>query len=376
MTRKIKRGGKVWINVYPDKPFTKKPAETRMGSGKGNPEGWVAVVKPGRVMFELAGVPSSSPARRCASPAASCPVKTKFVLREDGFTDEGATTCATSPTTRLRRAHRDRASRPLRPAHAARHRRAGEHRPPGGRKRDLARALTVAAPAGSRLQRRPHDFLKRLSMADEKTPETEAAASATRRSSRSPPRRARANLDGRHVRGGSGGGGLRPPPRPPRGAAGGPGAQGAPRRASAPRRPPARRRTQDARGAQRRAAAPRAQGQAAPHLPRAREDEGAPRPQGPADAERRRRARARPRPREGAPGHRRLRQGRQDDHRARRRHPPPPALRQKIIRTSTKLHAHDERNDAGTGDIVRVIECRPMSRTKRWRLTDVLEKAK
>src|SRR5207237_80323 len=57
MTRKIKRGGKVWINVYPDKPFTKKPAETRMGSGKGSPEGWVAVVKPGRVMFELAGVP-------------------------------------------------------------------------------------------------------------------------------------------------------------------------------------------------------------------------------------------------------------------------------------------------------------------------------
>ncbi len=57
MTRKIKRGGKVWINVYPDKPFTKKPAETRMGSGKGSPEGWVSVVKPGRVMFELAGVP-------------------------------------------------------------------------------------------------------------------------------------------------------------------------------------------------------------------------------------------------------------------------------------------------------------------------------
>jgi large subunit ribosomal protein L16 len=66
MTRKIKRGGKVWINVYPDKPFTKKPAETRMGSGKGNPEGWVAVVKPGRVMFELAGVDEQEPeASRC-----------------------------------------------------------------------------------------------------------------------------------------------------------------------------------------------------------------------------------------------------------------------------------------------------------------------
>ena len=57
MTRKIKRGGKVWINVFPDKPMTQKPAETRMGSGKGSPEHWVAVVKPGRVMFELAGVP-------------------------------------------------------------------------------------------------------------------------------------------------------------------------------------------------------------------------------------------------------------------------------------------------------------------------------
>ena len=60
MTRKIKRGGKVWINVFPDKPFTKKPAETRMGKGKGSPEGWVAVVKPGRVMFELAGVPGAA----------------------------------------------------------------------------------------------------------------------------------------------------------------------------------------------------------------------------------------------------------------------------------------------------------------------------
>ena len=71
MTRKIKRGGKVWINVFPDKPVTQKPAETRMGSGKGSPEGWVAVVKPGRVMFELSGVPRSWPARPCAWPATS-----------------------------------------------------------------------------------------------------------------------------------------------------------------------------------------------------------------------------------------------------------------------------------------------------------------
>ena len=83
MTRHIKRGGKVWINVFPDKPVTKKPAETRMGSGKGSPEGWVAVVKPGRVMFELAGVsePLAREAIRLA--AHKLPVKSKFVLRED-----------------------------------------------------------------------------------------------------------------------------------------------------------------------------------------------------------------------------------------------------------------------------------------------------
>src|SRR6187431_3055372 len=82
MTRYIKRGGKVWINVFPDKPVTQKPAETRMGSGKGSPEHWVAVIKPGRVMFELAGV--SEPLAREAMRLAGMklPVKTKFVKRE------------------------------------------------------------------------------------------------------------------------------------------------------------------------------------------------------------------------------------------------------------------------------------------------------
>ena len=84
MTRKIKRGGKVWINVFPDKAFTKKPAETRMGSGKGNPEGWVAVVKPGRVMFELSGVPEPLAREAMRLAGHKLPVKTKFVLREDG----------------------------------------------------------------------------------------------------------------------------------------------------------------------------------------------------------------------------------------------------------------------------------------------------
>jgi large subunit ribosomal protein L16 len=82
MTRKIKRGGKVWINVFPDKSVTQKPAETRMGSGKGSPEHWVAVVKPGRVMFELAGVsePLAKEALRLAGQ--KLPVKTKIVKRE------------------------------------------------------------------------------------------------------------------------------------------------------------------------------------------------------------------------------------------------------------------------------------------------------
>jgi large subunit ribosomal protein L16 len=82
MTRKIKRGGKVWINLFPDKPVTKKPAETRMGKGKGSPEGWVAVVKPGRIMFELAGVPEplAKEALRLAGNKLS--IKTKVVKRE------------------------------------------------------------------------------------------------------------------------------------------------------------------------------------------------------------------------------------------------------------------------------------------------------
>mgnify|MGYP006357330059 FL=1 len=82
MTRKMKRGGKVWINVFPDKPVTKKPAETRMGKGKGNPEGWVAVVKPGRVMFEVSGVPEELAREAMRVAGHKLPIKTKFVARE------------------------------------------------------------------------------------------------------------------------------------------------------------------------------------------------------------------------------------------------------------------------------------------------------
>ncbi len=83
MTRFTKRGGKVWIKIFPDKPITKKPAETRMGSGKGNPEYWVAVVKPGRVMFEMAGIPEETAKEALRLAMHKLPIKTKFVTREN-----------------------------------------------------------------------------------------------------------------------------------------------------------------------------------------------------------------------------------------------------------------------------------------------------
>jgi large subunit ribosomal protein L16 len=83
MTRRIKRGGKVWITIFPHLPVTKKPAETRMGSGKGSPEGWVATVKPGRIMFELAGVPEPLARDAMRLAANKLPIRCKFVTRED-----------------------------------------------------------------------------------------------------------------------------------------------------------------------------------------------------------------------------------------------------------------------------------------------------
>jgi large subunit ribosomal protein L16 len=90
LTRYIKRGGKVWVKVFPDKPVTAKPAETRMGSGKGAPEKWVAVVKPGRIMFELAGVPEDVAKEAMRLASHKLPIKTKFVKRDetDGESNE------------------------------------------------------------------------------------------------------------------------------------------------------------------------------------------------------------------------------------------------------------------------------------------------
>jgi large subunit ribosomal protein L16 len=83
MTREMKRGGKIWIRIFPDKPITKKPAETRMGKGKGNPEAWVAVVKPGRVLFEAEGIPVDVAQRAFQLAAAKLPVNTRFISREE-----------------------------------------------------------------------------------------------------------------------------------------------------------------------------------------------------------------------------------------------------------------------------------------------------
>ncbi|HPP31496.1 MAG TPA: 50S ribosomal protein L16 [Soehngenia sp.] len=83
MTRYVKRGGNIWIKIFPDKPVTEKPAETRMGSGKGSPEYWVAVVKPGRILFEMGGVSEEDAREAMRLAAHKLPIKTKFVTRED-----------------------------------------------------------------------------------------------------------------------------------------------------------------------------------------------------------------------------------------------------------------------------------------------------
>ena len=85
MTRSIKRGGSVWIRIFPNKPITKKPAETRMGKGKGAPEGWVAVIKPGRILFEMEGVPKDVAEEAMRLAAQKLPTRTKFISRDELF---------------------------------------------------------------------------------------------------------------------------------------------------------------------------------------------------------------------------------------------------------------------------------------------------
>ena len=141
MTRKIKRGGKVWINVFPDKPFTKKPAETRMGSGKGNPEGWVAVVKPGRVMFELAGVPEDLAREAMRLAGHKLPVQDQVRDARGASADEGRQGTARPQRRRAGRAHQRRPARSS-SACASSTRPASWRTPPGcaAAKRDARRA--------------------------------------------------------------------------------------------------------------------------------------------------------------------------------------------------------------------------------------------
>jgi len=91
MTRYVKRGGKIWIKIFPDKPVTKKPAETRMGKGKGSPEYWVAVVKPGRVMFEMSGVPEDEAREAMRLAIHKLPIKCRFIMKEEQGEKEGET---------------------------------------------------------------------------------------------------------------------------------------------------------------------------------------------------------------------------------------------------------------------------------------------
>ncbi|HIK56635.1 MAG TPA: 50S ribosomal protein L16 [Synechococcales cyanobacterium M55_K2018_004] len=99
MTRYIRRGGKIWIRIFPDKPVTMRPAETRMGSGKGNPEFWVAVVKPGRILFEIAGVSEEIAREAMRLAAYKLPIKTKFLVREREMVAAAAAPTATVETT-------------------------------------------------------------------------------------------------------------------------------------------------------------------------------------------------------------------------------------------------------------------------------------
>jgi large subunit ribosomal protein L16 len=94
MTRHVRRGGQIWIRVFPDKSFTKKPAETRMGSGKGSPEGWVAVIKPGRVLFEMSGVTPEVAKEAMRLAAHKLPIRTRFVMKDEAGTEVAATSQA------------------------------------------------------------------------------------------------------------------------------------------------------------------------------------------------------------------------------------------------------------------------------------------
>ena len=186
MTRKIKRGGKVWINIFPDKPITTKPAETRMGSGKGNPEGWVAVVKPGRVMFELAGVPEDLAKDAMRLAGHKLPIRTKFVRREGAEAVVKASEAHNLKDDELLQRSRTRAGGAVRAAPPARHRRAREHLAAGRRPARRRAAADRRQGARNRPRTRAEGLMadeekndearEQEEAAEEKAPEAEAPA--------------------------------------------------------------------------------------------------------------------------------------------------------------------------------------------------------
>ena len=344
MTRKIRRGGKVWINVFPDKPVTKKPAETRMGSGKGSPEGWVAVVKPGRVMFELAGVSGDARPRRDAPRRAQAPRKDQVrVARRLMATSARDLRDLTDTELAEHIATARRELFGLRFQNAT-----GELENTAGLRagrRELARALTIGSE-----RKAAHAPRVREQMADEETqaedsePVADAAPPApdeATRTHRSPTRCERAEAN--PCRGRS-----RPEPEAARSspqltlsesdapakaevaaATPAPSAE-APQEVSTQRSVAGRARQAltsraarpHAAGASRRARrAARPERQGARRAP----PQGCARRSRPAQRRRSRRA-GRARHPEDAPGHRRLRQGGEDDHRAHRHLAPPPPL--------------------------------------------------
>ena len=403
MTRKIKRGGKVWINIFPDKPSPQKPAETRMGSGKGNPEGWVAVVKPGRVMFELAGVPEDLAKDAMRLAGHKLPIRTKFVQARGGRRRVmKASEAHNLKDDELLEQPAPGARGAVQPAPPARHRRAREHRRASARsRRDVARLLTVAKERGIDLEhelkaldgRRREE--EREAGRRDRRPKAEEQAPRRRRPRprRSPPRRRRPAEETPRRR-----------TRPQTSAAEeAPADEDAAAEDASPMAKP-RPAAEGTRGAdddedmdwkaRRRLERSRESGEAGPQRSPEERAAGARRaarhaaaqvPQLlPAQAAASKHERGRPAPRRPSPSPsaRKTRQGRVVSNKAdktitvridvARRHP----AYEKIVRRSSTLHAHDERNEAGEGDLVRVVETRPLSRTKRWRLVEILEKAK
>src|SRR6266511_361065 len=367
MTRKIKRGGKVWINVFPDKPVTKKPAETRMGKGKGSPEAWVAVVKPGRVMFELAGVPEplAKEALRLAGNKLS--VKSKIVKREADLFESyrpprserrpAGGGVARSPPGAVQSALpvSDRRAREHRAAEA----REARDRPHPDRPQPKGRNELMSDIENDKNTTEPGETVEtdvETAQQPEGSQPTEVPAAEPETVEEGAPAEPEAAVEPEAA--------AEPEPEP-----------------EAPAEPVAEAPAAEPPGAEAPAPPPAepARKRSLKHVPRS--------------ARRTRTKRQRERPATRKPivrlekpqqerGRRQERRGvvvsdamdktivvKVESVRAHQRY-------KKVIRRSTKFHAHDEQNQAHVGDLVRIVETRPLSKTKNWRLAEILEAAK